>query len=339
MKVNAVGRDLLSARCICAHTATVVAARGLATNVTLFSIYTLVQRGVASLIMRGHNTGSETSFSVTFHGVRGSTPCHGNDIIRYGGNTSCVSVLTPNSQPILFDLGTGLRYFGKECLTRDTKFVGTCLLTHSHFDHTQGLPFFAPLLNEETALTVRGPVQDDGMSLQAVFDKLVSPPLFPVGLSHIPATISFVDTQDSDFMIDDVHVKARAIPHVGATLGFRIEFNGKSIAYLSDHQQPTDGSHGISDGARELVEGVDLLIHDSQFTPQEFAVKSTWGHCTAEYAVWVATTHGVKNLALFHHDPSRSDDALDASAACLAAIGELAGCNVFVASEGLNFNL
>ncbi|MEY3595192.1 MAG: hypothetical protein RL576_606, partial [Actinomycetota bacterium] len=108
---------------------------------------------------------------------------------------------------------------------------------------------------------------------------------------------------------------------------------------LSDHQQPTDGSHGISDGARELVEGADLLIHDSQFTPQEFAVKSTWGHCTAEYAVWVATTHGVKNLALFHHDPSRSDDALDASAACLAAIGKSAGCNVFVASEGLNFRL
>jgi ribonuclease BN (tRNA processing enzyme) len=177
------------------------------------------------------------------------------------------------------------------------------------------------------------------MSLQAVFDKLVSPPLFPVGLSHIPGTISFVDTPNSDFMIDDVHVKARAIPHVGATLGFRIELNGKSIAYLSDHQQPTDGSHGISDGARELVEGADLLIHDSQFTPQEFAVKSTWGHCTAEYAVWVATTHGVKNLALFHHDPSRSDDALDASAACLTAIGKAAGCNVFIASEGLNFHL
>jgi phosphoribosyl 1,2-cyclic phosphodiesterase len=149
--------------------------------------------------MRGHDTGSETTFSVTFHGVRGSTPCHGDDIMRYGGNTSCVSVLTPSSQPILFDLGTGLRYFGKECLTRDTKFVGTCLLTHSHFDHTQGLPFFAPLLNDETVLTVRGPVQDDGMSLQAVFDKLVSPPLFPVGLSHIPGTISFVDTSNSDF--------------------------------------------------------------------------------------------------------------------------------------------
>ena len=259
--------------------------------------------------------------------------------MRYGGNTSCVSVCAEGSQSILFDLGTGLRYFGKDCLSRDTKFVGTCLLTHAHFDHTQGLPFFAPLLNAETVLNIRGPIQDDGASLQSVFDKLVSPPLFPVDLSHIPGTINFIDTVDSDFMIDDVRVKARVIPHVGTTLGYRIDFAGKSVAYLSDHQQPVDGSHGISEGARELVEGVDLLIHDSQFTPEEFAKKSTWGHCTAEYAVWVAATHGVKRLALFHHDPSRSDDALDASLACLKAVGKSAGCEVFAAAEGLTVNL
>ena len=140
------------------------------------------------------------AFSVTFHGVRGSTPCHGNDIIRYGGNTSCVSVLSPGSRPILFDLGTGLRYFGRECLTRDTKFVGTCLLTHSHFDHTQGLPFFAPLLHSDTRLTVHGPRQDDGMTLKAMYDKLVSPPLFPVGLDRIPGTIDFVDAEPGDFI-------------------------------------------------------------------------------------------------------------------------------------------
>lgn len=152
--------------------------------------------------------------------------------MRYGGNTSCVSVCADGSQSILFDLGTGLRYFGKDCLSRDTKFVGTCLLTHAHFDHTQGLPFFAPLLNAETVLTIRGPIQDDGSSLKSVFDKLVSPPLFPVDLSHIPGTINFVDTVNSDFMIDDVRVKARIIPHVGTTLGYRIEFAGKSVAYL-----------------------------------------------------------------------------------------------------------
>lgn len=283
--------------------------------------------------------GDTTAFSVTFHGVRGSTPCHGDEILRYGGNTSCVSVLSPGSRPILFDLGTGLRYFGRECLGGGTKFVGTCLLTHSHFDHTQGLPFFAPLLNPDTVLTVHGPAQDDGMSVKEMFDKLVSPPLFPVGLDRIPGTIDFVDTVDSDFMIDRVAVKARFIPHVGPTLGYRIEFAGKSIAYLSDHQQPLDGSHALTPGAIELIEGVDLLIHDSQFTPQEFEQRSTWGHCTAEFAVWAATQHGVKSLALFHHDPSRSDDALDARLSCLQGIGRSAGCDVFAAAEGMTVRL
>jgi len=213
------------------------------------------------------------------------------------------------------------------------------LLTHAHFDHTQGLPFFAPLLNSETVLTIHGPAQDDGMTLGGIFDKLVSPPLFPVDLSRIPGRIRFIDTVDSDFMVDEIRVKARTIPHVGATLGYRIEFGGKSVAYLSDHQQPSDGSNGISDGARELVEGVDLLIHDSQFTPEEFAAKSTWGHCTAEYAVWVAATCGAKNLALFHHDPSRTDDALDASLPCLKDLGKSAGCEVFAAAEGMTITL
>lgn len=245
-----------------------------------------------------------------------------------------MSVLSPGSQPILFDLGTGLRYFGRECLTRDTKFVGTCLLTHSHFDHTQGLPFFAPLLNADTVFTVHGPRQDDGMSVKQMFDKLVSPPLFPVGLDRIPGTIDFVDTNEGEFFVDRVKVTAKYIPHVGPTFGYRLDFNGRSIAYLPDHQQPKDGSHAISDASRELVDGVDLLIHDSQYTPEEFARKADWGHCTAEYAVWVATTHGVKNLALFHHDPSRSDDALDARTSCLRAAGAAAGCNVFAAHEG-----
>ena len=276
----------------------------------------------------------DAAFSVTFHGVRGSTPCHGHDIVRYGGNTSCVSVLSPGSQPILFDLGTGLRYFGRDCLTRDTRFTGTCLLTHSHFDHTQGLPFFAPLLNPDTVLRVHGPKQEDGMTVKAMFDKLVSPPLFPVGLDRIAGTIDFVDGSEGEFFVDRVKVTAKYIPHVGPTFGYRLDFGGRSVAYLPDHQQPKDGSHGISDAARELVDGVDLLIHDSQYTPEEFERKADWGHCTAEYAVWVATTHGVKNLALFHHDPSRSDDAIDARLSCLRSLGASAGCNVFAAHEG-----
>jgi len=142
------------------HALTVV----VATNVT-FRTPSAVDGNRRSVTLMGE----KTAFLVTFHGVRGSTPCHGDDIVRYGGNTSCVSVLSPDNQPILFDLGTGLRYFGRECLNSGTKFVGTCLLSHSHFDHTQGLPFFSPLLHEETVLKIHGPAQDDGMSVKEMF--------------------------------------------------------------------------------------------------------------------------------------------------------------------------
>jgi ribonuclease BN (tRNA processing enzyme) len=127
---------------------------------------------------------------------------------------------------------------------------------------------------------------------------------------------------------------SRLIPHIGPTLGYRVEWNGRSVAYLSDHQQPRDGSFALSDGARELVEGVDLLIHDSQFTPAEFAQKADWGHCTIEYAIWVAEQSGVGTLALFHHDPGRTDDHLDDVARLASAQAADSGLKVIAAAEG-----
>ena len=271
---------------------------------------------------------------VTFHGVRGSTPCQSDDIKRYGGNTSCVSVDAPGEQPLLLDMGTGLRYFGKR-LPADELFRGSCLLTHLHWDHVQGLPFFAPLLREGSSLDVYGPAQDDGRSLAEVVSFTIRPPLFPVSVDELPGTVRFHDTADTEFSIGGYNVTARLVPHLGPTLGFRIEWQGRSIAYLSDHQQPFDGSYSAAPGALELVEGVDLLIHDAQYTPPEFKVKSTWGHCTIDYAVWLATRAGVKQLALFHHDPSRRDDDLDGLVQCAVEAGRHRGVDVIAASEGL----
>ena len=271
---------------------------------------------------------------VTFHGVRGSTPCQSDDIQRYGGNTSCVSIDAPGQQPLLFDMGTGLRYFGKKMPT-DELFRGTCLLSHLHWDHVQGLPFFTPLLREGSSLDVYGPAQADGRSLDEVVSFTIRPPLFPVSVDELPGDVRFHDTADCDFAIGEYNVMARLIPHLGPTLGFRVEFNGHSVAYLSDHQQPFDGSLSAAPGALELVDGVDLLIHDSQYTQPEFAAKSTWGHCTIEYAVWLAGQGGVKKLALFHHDPSRRDDDLDGLWRCAAQLGEPHGVEVIAASEGL----
>jgi phosphoribosyl 1,2-cyclic phosphodiesterase len=278
--------------------------------------------------------GGSREFRVTFHGVRGSTPCHGDDVVRYGGNTSCVSLDVPGQSPILFDMGTGLRYFGAS-QPQDGSFHGTCLVTHMHWDHTQGLPFFTPMLQPGAQLDVYAPRQDDGRSVTEVFKSTITPPLFPITLDQWPGRFRFFDVADDDFSIGDVRVSSRVVPHVGATLGYRVEWNGLSVAYISDHQQPHDGSFRASPGALELASGVDLLIHDSQYTPDEFARKFDWGHCTVDYAVWFAGKCRARKLALFHHDPTRSDEAIDALGECAAKAGRLLGVEVLVAREGL----
>lgn len=275
---------------------------------------------------------------VTFFGVRGSTPCNGDDIARYGGNTSCVAVHVPGERPLFFDLGTGARYFGKT-LPQDGTFRGTCLLSHLHWDHTQALPFFSPLLHEGSELDVYAPAQEDGRSVASVIGTVIRPPLFPVTVDQLPGVVRFHDVADDEFMVGGIKVMSRLVPHVGPTLGYRIEWGGRSITYLSDHQQPYDGSFSVSDGARELAEGTDLLIHDSQYTPHEFEQKSTWGHCTIDYAIWLARHCNVSRLALFHHDPSRTDAALDEVQRCAVAACAKFGFEVFAASEGLTIDV
>ncbi|CAB4870969.1 unannotated protein [freshwater metagenome] len=276
---------------------------------------------------------------VTFYGVRGSTPCNGSEIERYGGNTSCVGLDVPGNDPIVFDLGTGLRYFGMK-QPSDGSFRGHALLTHLHWDHTQGLPFFAPILCAGAEFDVYGPPQEDGRSIGEILAATIRPPLFPIELERFPGRMRFHDVSDTDFTIGaDVAVKARLIPHVGPTCGYRVTWNGRSVAYLSDHQMPYDGSMAASQGALELIDGCDLLIHDSQYLVSEFATKSTWGHCTAEFAVWLAAEAGAKRLALYHHDPTRGDDAVDDMLRAITLEGQRLGVEVFAASEGLTIDL
>jgi phosphoribosyl 1,2-cyclic phosphodiesterase len=212
-------------------------------------------------------------------------------------------------------------------------------LTHLHWDHTQGLPFFSPLQHPDAELDVYGPAQDDGSSVADVFAASIRPPLFPVEVSEFPGTVRFHDTGDSNFGIDGWNVMARYVPHVGPTLGFRVEWQGRSVAYLSDHQQPLDGSHAATQGALDLVRNVDVLIHDSQYTPDEFAKKHNWGHCTTDYAVWLAVVAGAKQLVLFHHDPMRSDDSLDHMAERVGGPMFEIGRQVVVAREGATLTL
>jgi phosphoribosyl 1,2-cyclic phosphodiesterase len=273
---------------------------------------------------------------VTFYGVRGSTPCPHDDNHRYGGNTSCVAVESPDHDPILLDLGTGLRLFGERYGPQDT-FRGHALVTHVHWDHVQGLPFFMPVLRAGAELQVYGPPPDPPScpTMDDCFDRFVAPPLFPVRIADLPGRIEFHTIRDTELMVGDAKVTVRDVPHTGITNGYRIELDGASVVYISDHQMPLDGSLEVTDSVLELCDGADLLIHDAQYTPEEFAEKPHWGHCTVEFAVHVAAEAGVRRLALFHHDPAHDDDFLDCLLRGARAMAGRRVEEVIAAAEGV----
>jgi phosphoribosyl 1,2-cyclic phosphodiesterase len=255
--------------------------------------------------------GGTTLLEVTFYGVRGSTPCPCDTTQRYGGNTSCVVLESPGSDPIILDLGTGLRFWGAT-QPHDGSFRAHALVTHLHFDHVQGLPFLAPADRPGAQLHIYAPAQESGESLEHAFEGFIRPPYFPITWGDLRGDYRFHPTADCEAVVGDAKVTARSVEHVGKTNGYRIELGGATVAYISDHQQPMDGSFEVSRHARELAEDVDLLIHDAQFTPEEFVEKRHWGHCTVEYAVEVAVRAGAHRLALFHHDPNHGDEMVDA---------------------------
>lgn len=273
--------------------------------------------------------------NITFFGVRGSTPCPCELNRRYGGNTACVALEAEGHEPIVLDMGTGLRFWG-ETQPQDGTFAGTALVTHLHWDHVQGLPFFVPINRPGARLDIYGPLQEDGSGLADAFAEFMRPPYFPVGIDALVGDIRFRDIEPGSFAVGDAKVTALPVPHIGLTFGFRVELGGVRVAYVPDHQQPIDGSHGVADSVLELCDGVDLLIHDAQYTPDEFAVKAHWGHCTIDYALTVARESGARRLALFHHDPDHGDEQLDRLlAAARDRAASLGIDEVIAASEGL----
>jgi ribonuclease BN (tRNA processing enzyme) len=210
----------------------------------------------------------------------------------------------------VFDLGTGLTPFGE---LYDGPFNGAALLSHLHWDHVQGLPFFKPVHKPGASFDIYGPRQAEG-PLGAVFEQLMSPPFFPIRPTDLGGDVRFHDTGDDDFPIGQAKVRSRWVRHVGPTLGYRVECNGVSVAYIPDHGPgccPEDPDDFIPQDVLELCDGVDVLIHDAQHTNEEYEPKRHWGHCTIDYALHVARESGAHKLALFHHDPAHGDDDLD----------------------------
>jgi phosphoribosyl 1,2-cyclic phosphodiesterase len=243
---------------------------------------------------------------------------------------------SPGADPVVLDLGTGLRYWG-ESQPLDGSFAAHALVTHLHFDHVQGLPFLAAADRPGAQLDVYAPAQD-GQTLGEAFSGFIRPPYFPVQWEDLRGNYRFHDVADTDLVIGDAKVMVRPVPHVGRTNGYRVDLGGATVAYISDHQMPQDGSRAVPRSVLELADGVDLLVHDAQYTADEFAERSHWGHCTVDFAVHVALEAGARRLALFHHDPMHADDTIDQ---LLEEAQAQAGddLEVIAASEGLTVTL
>lgn len=246
-------------------------------------------------------------------GVRGSTPAPGAEFVRYGGHTSCVALAHEGELPsLVLDAGTGLQVLGP--IFGASPFRGTILLSHLHWDHTHGLPFFPPADRPGARVRLLLPAQGNATE---VLEQLFSPPHFPITPSQLRGEWSVEGLEAGATDLEGFAVLALDIPHKGGrTFGFRVSDGHSAIAYLSDHSpiklgEGADGHGALHEAALALADGVDVLIHDAQYTAAEFEARRTFGHCTIDYAVNLAEAAGVGQLLLYHHEPGRTDDALD----------------------------
>jgi phosphoribosyl 1,2-cyclic phosphodiesterase len=245
-------------------------------------------------------------------GCRGSVPTPGPDTVRYGGNTSCIEVCPDDETSLVFDAGTGIRDLGFQLMERGTRRI-QLFLTHLHLDHIEGLRFFAPMWDDRVTLDIWGP-PSPVLSLQERIARSFSPPLFPIDLRAVPAKVTFHDVPRRRWTIEGITLRARLVMHPGPTVGFRIEADGASVAYMPDHEPAFTG---IGDRPIEwisgssIADGVDLLLHDAQYFEDEYPERVGWGHSSVADTVAFARAVGVRSLMLFHHEPRHSDDSLE----------------------------
>jgi phosphoribosyl 1,2-cyclic phosphodiesterase len=249
---------------------------------------------------------------VTVWGTRGSQASPGPDTFRYGGNTSCVEVQAQPDTRVVLDAGTGLRRLGA-ALSPDVRRVDI-LLTHLHIDHIQGLGFFSPLFRRDFELHIWGPGSATA-DLRARLTRYMSPPLFPVRLPELPCDLHLHDLNEACVEVPGFTVRAALVCHPGPTVGFRLDDTHGSLTYLPDHE-PILACSAFADSPEwcsglDLAAGVDVLLHDAQYTDAEYEQRVGWGHSTLNHALAFARLANVKHLMPFHHDPAHDDDMLD----------------------------
>lgn len=259
-----------------------------------------------------------------FWGTRGSIATPGPGTNHFGGNTSCIELTTPSGECVVLDCGTGARLLGNQMVANAASAINaTILLTHTHWDHIQGFPFFAPLFVPGNSFAVYGP-EGSHLSLRDVLAGQMEHHYFPVELDQLAARITYRDLNEGTYDIAGLKITAQRMNHPSATLGFRIQAGPECICYLSDHEPYSEdvwregAQPGLLDsildpGDRrhaEFMRGAGLVIHEAQYTPEEYPAKRNWGHSSFSYVVQLAAAAEVRRLLLTHHDPSHDDDFL-----------------------------
>lgn len=274
-------------------------------------------------------------FKVKFWGVRGSIACPGSETVRYGGNTSCVEMQVDGHR-LVFDGGTGLRVLGQTLLAHMPLDVHM-FFTHSHWDHIQGFPFFSPAFVKGNRFHIYGAIAPNGSTIEQRLNDQMLHPNFPVPLQIMGADLEFRDLEVGEAVeIDDILVENALLNHPGEAVGYRVNWRGYAVAYITDTEHFADS---VDENVLWLARNADLMIYDSTYTDAEYHSekfsKVGWGHSTWQEAVKVAKAAGVKKLVIFHHDPLHSDDFMDQIKEQTAS--EFA--NSVVAWEGLEIDL
>jgi diguanylate cyclase (GGDEF)-like protein len=282
---------------------------------------------------------------VRFWGTRGSIPTPGHRTTVYGGNTSCVEIHTRDKANLILDCGTGIRSLGLDMLSRPGPYRSHLLIGHTHWDHIQGFPFFTPAFVASSELNIYGSAAFQ-RSLEGLLSGQMQYSYFPVKLQELSSRIHYTELEEGFFRIGNVLVETQYLNHTAATIGYRISADGATVAYVTDHEPFWNSTgptfHHPGDQRHiQFLNGTDLLIHDAQYTSEEYRSKLGWGHSPADYATDVAIAAGVKRLALFHHDPDHDDAAIKLMEDTQRARAKAAGSNleVFAAAEGMELDI
>jgi phosphoribosyl 1,2-cyclic phosphodiesterase len=299
---------------------------------------------------------------VQFWGVRGSIPSPGPMTQKYGGNTACIELrVGSDDRIIIIDAGSGIRHLGNALMANDLPkgpIVADIFLSHTHWDHIMGYPFFTPIYIPGSKMRVHGPVSFEDDPLEEVVGGQMKYRYFPVNLGELASEIEYIRLKE-DPQIDlgnGLRLATKLLNHPITALGYRFEYEGKVVCtcydtepfrnlFITDPEDPAYDEAMAFEGAEVAVEqnlaieqffaGADLLIHDAQYTDAEYSERINWGHSTIEQSIAAANRAGVKKLALFHHDPDRSDSALDELAAVYCEPGKFGDTEVFFAREGM----